>query len=128
MQDPLFGLRYGQFPLATLAQAHSSPPPAAPEVPKGLRRIAAALHYRDFRVLWFGACFSIIGTWMQSLAETWLVLSLTASAFYLGLDAFLQQLPIMLFTLIGGVVADRHDRRLTRIVSQVVQLTIAIVL
>ena len=45
---------------------------------QGLRRIAAALHHRDFRVLWFGACTSSIGTWMQSLAENWLVLSLTA--------------------------------------------------
>jgi MFS family permease len=90
-----------------------------------LRRLAAALHHRDFRVLWAGACFSSIGTWMQSLAENWLVLSLTASAFYLGLDAFLQQLPIMLFTLIGGVVADRHDRRLTLMASQWIQLATA---
>jgi len=62
---------------------------------------------------------------MQSLAENWLVLSLTASAFFLGLDAFLQQLPIMLFTLIGGVVADRYDRRLTLMASQWIQLTTA---
>jgi MFS family permease len=95
---------------------------------KGLRRIAAALRHRDFRVLWFGACFSSIGTWMQSLAENWLVLSLTASAFYLGLDAFLQQLPIMLFTLIGGVVADRSDRRLTLMASQWIQLSTAAML
>jgi predicted MFS family arabinose efflux permease len=87
--------------------------------------MAAALLHRDFRVLWFGACTSSIGTWMQSLAENWLVLSLTASAFYLGLDAFLQQLPIMLFTLIGGVVADRSDRRQTLMASQWVQLTSA---
>jgi MFS family permease len=84
--------------------------------------MAAALLHRDFRVLWFGACTSSIGTWMQSLAENWLVLSLTASAFYLGLDAFLQQLPIMLFTLIGGVFADRYDRRQTLMTSQWVQL------
>ena len=111
-----------------MAQAHPVTPSEAPAPAKGLRRIAAALHHRDFRVLWFGACFSSIGTWMQSLAENWLVLSLTASAFYLGLDAFLQQLPIMLFTLIGGVVADRHDRRLTLMASQWVQLTTAAML
>ena len=86
-----------------MAQAHPATPNDAPAPHKGLHRIAAALHHRDFRVLWFGACFSSIGTWMQSLAENWLVLSLTASAFYLGLDAFLQQLPIMLFTLIGRI-------------------------
>jgi MFS family permease len=92
---------------------------------RAARRIAAALLHRDFRVLWFGACTSSIGTWMQSLAENWLVLSLTASAFYLGLDAFLQQLPIMLFTLIGGVFADRYDRRQTLMGSQWVQLASA---
>ena len=107
-----------------MAQAQPSTPIEAP-APKGLGRIVVALHHRDFRVLWFGACFSSIGTWMQSLAENWLVLSLTASAFYLGLDAFLQQLPIMLFTLIGGVVADRHDRRITLMASQWVQLSTA---
>jgi MFS family permease len=114
-----------------LPEAHPSPTPveingAIP--PKGFHRLAAALHHRDFRVLWLGACISSIGTWMQSLAENWLVLSLTASAFFLGLDAFLQQLPIMLFTLIGGVVADRHDRRLTLMASQWVQLATAAIL
>src|SRR5438105_1636252 len=72
-----------------------------------------------------GACTSSIGTWMQSLAENWLVLAITGSAFYLGLDAFLQQLPIMLFTLIGGVIADRQDRRQLLIGSQWVQLATA---
>jgi MFS family permease len=98
----------------------------APAGHRGLRRLAAALTYRDFRVLWLGACSSSIGTWMQSLAENWLVLSLTGSAFFLGLDAFLQQLPIMLFTLIGGVLADRHDRRKTLLTSQYVQMTSAL--
>ena len=49
----------------------------------------AAFTYRDFRVLWFGSCTSNIGTWMQNVAENWLVLSLTGSAFLLGLDAFM---------------------------------------
>src|SRR5204862_449796 len=88
----------------------------------------AAFRYRDFRILWFGSCTSSIGTWMQNVAENWLVLSLTGSAFYLGLDAFLQQLPIMLFTLIGGVLADRLDRRRTLLVSQYIQMSTALVL
>jgi len=95
---------------------------------RGFRRTLAAFAYRDFRVLWFGACTSSIGTWMQSLAENWLVLALTGSATYLGLDAFLQQLPIMLFTLIGGVLADRLDRRRTLLMSQFVQITTAVTL
>jgi MFS family permease len=87
-----------------------------------LRRMLAAFTYRDFRVQWLGACTSSIGTWMQIVAQNWLVLSLTQSTFYLGLDAFLQQLPIILFTLIGGVLADRRDRRRTLMASQYVQM------
>src|SRR5207249_10977780 len=85
----------------------------------------AAFTYRDFRVQWFGACTSSIGTWTQTSAQNWMVLALTGSAFFLGLDAFLQQLPIMLFTLIGGVLADRHDRRRTLLTSQYIQMTTA---
>src|SRR5262245_31677589 len=65
---------------------------------------------------------------MQSLAENWLVLTLTSSAFFLGLDSFLQQLPIMLFTLIGGVVADRYESRRTLLASQCVQMFCAFTL
>jgi len=102
---------------------------SAVALPRGaLQRVAAAFGYRDFRVLWIGACTSSIGTWMQSVAENWLVLSLTGSAFFLGLDAFLAQLPIMLFTLIGGVVADRRDRRHMLLGSQYVQMTTAFTL
>jgi MFS family permease len=93
-----------------------------------LSRMLAAFSYRDFRVLWLGSCTSSIGTWMQNVAENWLVLSLTGSAFYLGLDAFLQQLPIILFMLIGGVFADRFDRKRTLIVSQYIQMTCAFTL
>jgi MFS family permease len=85
----------------------------------------AAFTYRDFRVQWFGACSSSIGTWTQLSAQNWMVLSLTGSAFFLGLDAFLQQLPIMLFTLIGGVLADRRDRRRTLLMSQYIQMATA---
>jgi len=95
-----------------------------------LRRIAAALTYRDFRVLWFGAFTSTIGTWMQKVAQNWLVLTITgtSSAFFLGLDSFLGELPILLFTLIGGVVADRRDRRQLLLTSQYVQMTAAFTL
>jgi MFS family permease len=94
------------------------------------RRLAAALTYRDFRILWSGAFTSTIGTWMQKAAQSWLVLTLggSASAFYLGLDAFLGELPILLFTLVGGVVADRYDRRRLLLTSQYVQMTAAFTL
>jgi MFS family permease len=86
-----------------------------------LVRVSAAFRHRDFRVIWWGALISTIGTWMQKYAQSWLVLSLTGSAFYLGLDDLLNQLPLILFTLIGGVIADRHDRRQLLIGSQLVQ-------
>jgi MFS family permease len=86
------------------------------------------LTYRDFRVLWIGACTSSIGTWMQKVAQSWLVLELTDSAWYLALDAFVGELPLLLFTLIGGVVADRRDRRRLLLASQVVQMASAFAL
>ena len=93
-----------------------------------LKRAFAALTYRDFRILWLGAFASTIGTWMQKVAQSWLVLDLTQSSFYLGLDDFLGQLPILLFTIVGGVVADRHDRRRLLISSQYVQMATAFTL
>ena len=92
------------------------------------RRAFAAFTYRDFRVLWLGAFTSTVGNWMQEVAQAWLVFDLTKSSFYLGLDDFLGQLPILLFTLIGGVVADRHDRRHLLLGSQFTQMTTAFVL
>jgi MFS family permease len=88
----------------------------------------AAFGYRDFRVQWFGACTSSVGSQTQFAAQSWMVLSLTGSAFFLGLDTFLQQLPIILFMLVGGVLADRRDRRKTLIGSQYVQMTTATLL
>jgi MFS family permease len=98
--------------------------------PTPLRRLAAAFTYRDFRVLWIGAFTSSIGTWMQKVAQNWLVLTITgtSSAFYLGLDSFLGEAPILLFTLIGGVVADRRDRRQLLVISQCIQMAAAFTL
>ena len=93
-----------------------------------LQRALAAFTYRNFRVLWFGAFTSTVGTWMQKVAQSWLVFDLTKSTFYLGLDDFLGQLPILLFTLIGGVIADRHDRRHLLLGSQYVQMATAFTL
>ncbi len=93
-------------------------------------RIAVALTHRNFRLLWLGALTSSIGTWMQKVAQAWLIVTLTgtSSAFYLGLDSFAGEVPILLFTLIGGVVADRRDRRHMMLTSQIVQMTVAFIL
>ena len=78
--------------------------------------------------MWFGACMSSIGTWMQIVAQGWLIYRLSHSAFLLALDQFLGGIPIFLFSLIGGVVADRVERRKILLGSQYVQMTCATVL
>ncbi len=93
-----------------------------------LGRVFKAFHYRDFRLLWIGACTSSIGTWMQEIAQNWLVLEITKSPFLLGLDAFLGDIPIFMFSLFGGVVADRMDRRHLLIISQLIQMASALTL
>jgi predicted MFS family arabinose efflux permease len=93
-----------------------------------LRRIFKAFQYRDFRLMWFGACTSSIGTWMQIVAQGWLIYRLSHSAFLLALDQFLGGIPIFLFSLIGGVVADRAERRKILLASQYVQMASAGVL
>ncbi|HEY1339481.1 MAG TPA: MFS transporter [Bryobacteraceae bacterium] len=93
-----------------------------------LRRVFKAFHYRDFRLMWIGACTSTIGTWMQRVAQSWLIYELSNSKFLLALDAFLGDLPVFLFSLIGGVVADRMERRRVLMGSQYVQMACATVL
>jgi len=75
--------------------------------------------------MWIGACASSIGTWMQIVAQGWLIYRLSHSSFLLGLDQFLAGLPIFLFTLIGGVVADRVERRKILLISQYIQMASA---
>ena len=79
-----------------------------------------ALSHRNFRLFWIGAFLSNVGTWMQAVAQGWLVLQLTNSAFWLGLDAFMATAPGFLFTLVGGVFADLIDRRRLLLYTQVV--------
>lgn len=106
-----------------------TPASAATEQPLGvLSRTFRAFRYRDFRIVWTGAFTSTTGTWMQNVAQSWLVFSLTGSAFYLGFIGFLSDLPILLFSLVGGVVADRLDRRKLLLGSQYVQMTAAFIL
>jgi MFS family permease len=96
----------------------------------GPGRIAIALVHRDFRLLWMGALMSSIGTWMQKVAQAWLIITMTESrsAFFLGLDSFLGELPLLLLTMVGGVFADRRDRRHMILMSQIVQMLVALVL
>lgn len=93
-----------------------------------LRRLFKAFEYRDFRLMWLGACVSTIGTWMQLLAQAWLVYTMSKSAFYLNLDAFFGQIPIFLFSLFGGVFADRRSRQALLLMSQFIQMACAFIL
>jgi predicted MFS family arabinose efflux permease len=93
-----------------------------------IARVFKAFRYRDFRLMWFGACTSSIGTWMQIVAQGWLIYRLSHSAFLLALDQFLGGIPIFLFSLIGGVVADRVERRRILLASQYVQMATATML
>src|ERR1700729_1436302 len=92
---------------------------------KVIGRVFKAFQYRDFRLMWVGACTSSIGTWMQIVAQSWLVYRLSHSAFLLALDQFLGGIPIFLFSLLGGVVADRVERRKILLSSQYVQMATA---
>jgi MFS family permease len=87
-----------------------------------LRKAFKAFTYRDFRLMWAGAFTSSVGTWMQEVAQNWLILTMTGSAFLLGLDAFLGDAPFLVFSLFGGVLADRVDRRKILLRSQYVQM------
>ena len=93
-----------------------------------LTRTFKAFTYADFRLMWAGAFTSSVGTWMQEVAQNWLILTMTGSAFWLGLDAFLGDAPFLLFSLLGGVFADRLDRRRILLGSQFVQMSSAFLL
>ena len=77
-----------------------------------------ALRHRNFRLYWSGQLVSLVGTWMQSVAQGWLMHTLTASAFMLGLLSFAQFIPVLPFALFAGVVADRMDKRRLLLLTQ----------
>jgi predicted MFS family arabinose efflux permease len=89
------------------------------------RRVFKAFHYRDFRLMWIGSCTSSVGTWMQIVAQGWLIYRLSHSSRLLALDQVLGGLPIFLFSILGGVVADRTERRKILLASQYIQMASA---
>jgi MFS family permease len=93
----------------------------------GIKSGFRSLRVRNYRLFFFSQLISLIGTWMQTTAQAWLVYFLTHSAFQLGLVTTLQFLPIMVFSLYGGVIADRLPKRSTIIVTQTIALIQAFV-
>jgi nicotinamidase-related amidase/MFS family permease len=87
-----------------------------------------ALRHRNFRLFFAGQLISLVGTWMQSVAQSWLIYRLTHSALLLGAVGFAGQIPIFLIAPVGGHVADRHDRRRIIILTQTASMILAFVL
>jgi MFS family permease len=87
-----------------------------------------ALDSRDFRLLWSGALVSNIGTWLQAVAQGWLVLEITNSAFLLGAVNAVGNIPVMTLSLYGGVLADQMDRRLLLMTAQATLLVLTLIM
>src|SRR5258705_8818964 len=87
-----------------------------------------AFRHRDFRLFWGGQLVSLIGTWMQSVGQSWLVLELTGSPLQLGLVNALQFTPILLFSAVGGALSDRLRQRRILLVTPAVMMVPALLL
>jgi MFS family permease len=98
----------------------SQPQAIVKNTKKGSHRLKtfSSFRHRNFRMFWGGAFVSNIGNWMQTVAQNWLVLSLTHSAFLLGLVSFIGNAPILVLGLFGGVVADRSSRKRVLLLTQ----------
>lgn len=112
----------------------ASPGRTGPEAPAGPRGVPTrwktftALRHRNYRLFFFGQVTSLSGTWMQWVAQGWLVYELTRSAFALGVVGFATRLPVIFLSLIAGVLADRVEKRRILIVTQVVSMVLAFIL
>jgi MFS family permease len=99
--------------------------------PFGQGRIAIvfrSLKHRNFRLFFVGQIISLVGTWMQTIAQTWLIYQLTGSAVLLGVLGFVSQIPIFLLSPIGGLVADRWPRRSVVLMTQAASMLLAFIL
>ena len=84
-----------------------------------------ALRHRNFQLFFSGQLISLIGTWMQSVAQSWLVYRLTGSALLLGSVGFASQVPVFVFAPLGGIAADRFNRRQIVIATQTAAMLLA---
>jgi predicted MFS family arabinose efflux permease len=102
---------HGRVVHRRLVEPGAIAPPAPPSSLETFRQSLALLATRRFGTFWFASLLSSIGTWAQQVAEPWLLLTLGASSFLIGLDSFAATTPMWLLTLVGGALADRRDRR-----------------
>ncbi len=92
------------------------------------RTFSTLFKHPNYRLYWFGAFASNIGTWTQMVAQGWLVYELTGSPFYLGIVGFATAIPNLFLSLVGGVLADRFERRRLMIVTQSLAMSLAFLL
>jgi MFS family permease len=115
------------IPTAEEVQPTSSPAPSPPG-PSQLPAAFRSLKHRNFQLFFSGQLISLVGTWMQSIAEAWLIYRLTGSSVLLGLLGFVSQIPIFLLSPIGGLAADRWPRQRVVISTQVASMTLGFTL
>lgn len=99
-----------------------------PEFDRQKRPVAAVFRHRNYRLFFSGQIVSFMGTWMQTIAQGWLVYSLTGSAAWLGIIGFAQQAPILFLSAYGGTLADRFDKRRILVWTQALSMVLAVVL
>jgi len=111
-----------------VAGMQQSPGFCADVPPERWPAVLRSLRNRNFRLFWAGNFLSNVGTWMQNVAQGWLVLTLTNSAFWLGVVGFAGAIPFLFFTLFGGVIADRVNKRRLLLATQTTMMILAFVL
>ncbi len=105
-----------------------TPPPEGAIGQGGALALLRVFRHRNYRLFFFGQLVSLMGTWMQSVAQGWLVYSMTHSPLLLGLTSFAGQVPVFFITAFGGTISDRVDKRRLLIVTQTLSMVQATVL
>jgi MFS family permease len=118
--------REGAAPSLVLQELSAEVPPAV-EL-HGLKQAFRALRHRNFRLFATGQIVSLVGTWMQNVAQAWLVYRLTHSALLLGTVWFCTQIPVFAFGALGGLAADRYSRHRLVVITQTLSMCQALVL
>ena len=112
----------------TSSEAQDTRSDEPPKKRLGLRTTVRALRHRNFQLFFSGQLISLVGTWMQSIAQDWLVYRLTGSSLLLGIVAFVSQIPIFLLAPVAGLVADRYNRHRIVIATQSTSMVLALTL
>ena len=113
---------------ASAAVVPASMEPRPVQAKLGVRTTLRALRHRNFQLFFSGQFVSLCGTWMQSVAQDWLVYRLTGSALLMSLVAFAGQIPVLLLSPVAGIVADRRNRQYTVIATQTASMLVALIL